>query len=86
MPLTHNWWDSLIIASFGVWLENNKKNARNATQITASVVINVDTGRYTRGPFYHHGLTLTAAYMDNNIPSNVCYEITYPFPNFNSNR
>ena len=37
----------------------------------------------TRGPFYHHGLTLIPAWISNHMPRKVWAEITYPFPNFN---
>ena len=36
-----------------------------------------------REPFYYHGLTLIPAWIINHMPSEVLYEITYPFPNFN---
>ena len=37
----------------------------------------------TRGPFYHHGLTLIPAWISNHMPRKVWAEITHPFPNFN---
>ena len=37
----------------------------------------------TRGPFYHHGLTLIPAWINNHMPWKVWAEITYPFPNCN---
>ena len=37
----------------------------------------------TRGPFYHHGLTLIPAWISNHMPRKVWAEIAYPFPNFN---
>ena len=37
----------------------------------------------TRGPFYHHGLTLMPSWISNHMPRKVWAEITYPFPNFN---
>ena len=37
----------------------------------------------TRGPFYHHGLTLISAWISHHMPRKVWAEITYPFPNFN---
>ena len=36
-----------------------------------------------RGPFYWHGLTLISAWKINYIHYKMCYENTYPFPNFN---
>ena len=36
------------------------------------------------GPFYQHGLTLIPAWISNHMHSKAWYEITYPFPNFNS--
>ena len=38
---------------------------------------------YPWGPFYKHGLNLITAWINNNIPSKVWYEITYPFLDFN---
>ena len=35
------------------------------------------------GPFYQQGLTSIPALISKHIPSEVWYEITYPFPNFN---
>ena len=37
----------------------------------------------TRGPFYHHGLTLIPTWISNHMPRKVWAEISYPFPNFN---
>ena len=37
----------------------------------------------SRGPCYYSGLTLSPAWINNRIPSKVCDEITYPFPNLN---
>ena len=34
---------------------------------------------FPRGPFYWHGLTLIPAWINNNMPSKVWDEITYPF-------
>ena len=38
---------------------------------------------HTNGPFYQRGLTLIPAWISNYIHYKVCYEITYPFLNFN---
>ena len=35
------------------------------------------------GAFYKHGLTLIPTWISNHMPSNVWYEITYPFLSFN---
>ena len=34
-------------------------------------------------PFYKRGLDLISAWMSNHMSSNLCGQITYPFPNFN---
>ena len=36
-----------------------------------------------KGPFYHHGLTLIPAWINNHMPRKMWAEITYPFPNLN---
>ena len=37
---------------------------------------------FVRSSFYLHGLTFIPAWISNYIHYNVCYEITYPFQNF----
>ena len=38
-------------------------------------------GKYTRDPFYLHGLTLIPVWISNHTPRGVWDGITYPFPN-----
>ena len=61
-------------------------NLKTKTISTTPSLIGAISSRFVtvRGFFYWHGLTLIPAWIRNNMPSKILYEITNPFQHFNS--